>query len=339
MKKILCFAIALIMLLGVVSVSASAQEKPQFTLDQKYREEVLSALGWDATGDEGDYHYYTYFSYNADGTITKGEATPDYVVADVSFGLSSPSPHSRQIGNYMVKSSRINQPYDLGYHIYSTADGKVYNLDEAYEAGLVGVEYVLSVFGSPVEDADNSLYKSEIFDLLSEKYDTDWDKSEYYREIYCYYEETSADETTPRYVLVNTYLAGDPMLSVECIGEYAVLNNCWAFPYEIGYFVYLPHENEVLTLSQAYDAEVECIEKVFEESGIEVGLLGDADQSGRLDVKDATAIQKQIAGIISGEQNNMDALLYETICDFNRDGERNVKDATAIQKHIAGLEY
>ena len=129
------------------------------------------------------------------------------------------------------------------------------------------------------------------------------------------------------------------MYSVECIGEYAVLNNYWEPTYKTGYFVYLPDENEVLTLSEAYDAEVECIERVFEESGIEAGLLGDADQSGRLDVKDATAIQKQIAGIASGEQENTDALLYETICDFNRDGERNVKDATAIQKYIAGLEY
>ncbi len=338
MKKILCFAIIMMMLLGVVSVSVSAQEKPSFTLDQKYREEVLSALGFDATADESC-NYYTYFGYNADGTIYTGEATPDYVVVDVSYGLSSPSSHYRQIGNYMVKSNRINEPYDLGYHIYSTAEGKVYNLDEAYEADLAGIEYVLSVFGSPVENSDTDWHKSKVLDLLSQKYMTNWDKAEFYREVYSCYKETSSDEASLAYVLVNTYLAADPMYSVECIGEYAVLNNYWEPTYKTGYFVYLPDENEVLTLSEAYDAEVECIERVFEESGIEAGLLGDADQSGRLDVKDATAIQKQIAGIASGEQENTDALLYETICDFNRDGERNVKDATAIQKYIAGLEY
>ncbi|MBE6734058.1 MAG: hypothetical protein E7563_01780 [Ruminococcaceae bacterium] len=59
--------------------------------------------------------------------------------------------------------------------------------------------------------------------------------------------------------------------------------------------------------------------------------LGDADKDGEVNIKDATAIQKKIAGLITfdAEQN--------LLADFNQDTDINIKDATAIQKKIAGL--
>ncbi len=59
-------------------------------------------------------------------------------------------------------------------------------------------------------------------------------------------------------------------------------------------------------------------------------LLGDADDDGVVNVKDATAIQKKIAGLDVASYN-------ETVADADEDGNVNVKDATAIQKWIAGL--
>ena len=58
---------------------------------------------------------------------------------------------------------------------------------------------------------------------------------------------------------------------------------------------------------------------------------GDVNMDGRLNIKDATAIQKHIANLIifSDEALNL--------ADFNSDDKVNVKDATAIQKKIAGL--
>ncbi len=58
---------------------------------------------------------------------------------------------------------------------------------------------------------------------------------------------------------------------------------------------------------------------------------GDADLNNTINVKDATAVQKHAASLITLEGT---ALLQ---ADVNADGAVNVKDATAIQKFVAGL--
>ncbi|MDO5123053.1 MAG: starch-binding protein [Eubacteriales bacterium] len=60
-------------------------------------------------------------------------------------------------------------------------------------------------------------------------------------------------------------------------------------------------------------------------------LLGDADGDGKVNVKDATAIQKHAANLIT---ITGDALIS---ADCDRDGKVNVKDATAVQKFTAGI--
>lgn len=62
-------------------------------------------------------------------------------------------------------------------------------------------------------------------------------------------------------------------------------------------------------------------------------ILGDVTIDGRLNVRDATLIQKFMAKIETLEGKALE------LADFNNDGKINVKDATAIQKHIAGMPY
>lgn len=60
-------------------------------------------------------------------------------------------------------------------------------------------------------------------------------------------------------------------------------------------------------------------------------LLGDIDCDGRLTVKDATFLQKYVAGMVGlNTQDKINA-------DFNGDGKINVRDATAIQKKLAHI--
>ncbi len=61
-------------------------------------------------------------------------------------------------------------------------------------------------------------------------------------------------------------------------------------------------------------------------------LLGDADLSERIDIKDATIIQKYTAHMVNLSQNAMIA------ADVNSDDDVNIKDATAIQKCISEME-
>ncbi len=59
-------------------------------------------------------------------------------------------------------------------------------------------------------------------------------------------------------------------------------------------------------------------------------ILGDADGDNTVNVKDATAIQKNIAGLEVPK-------FVEAAADANGDEKVDVKDATAIQKWVAGL--
>ncbi|MBE6737130.1 MAG: hypothetical protein E7566_00530 [Ruminococcaceae bacterium] len=61
------------------------------------------------------------------------------------------------------------------------------------------------------------------------------------------------------------------------------------------------------------------------------GILGDADCSGKVNVKDATAIQKHTASLITLSETGL------ILADVDANTNVNVKDATAIQKWIAGI--
>ncbi len=59
--------------------------------------------------------------------------------------------------------------------------------------------------------------------------------------------------------------------------------------------------------------------------------LGDVNLDGKVNVKDATAIQKQVAGIIKFEATSL------AVADYDGDTKITVRDATAIQKFVAGI--
>ncbi len=68
------------------------------------------------------------------------------------------------------------------------------------------------------------------------------------------------------------------------------------------------------------------------------GVIGDADDNGEVNVRDATLIQKYIAGL--SEFVVRQCVLANVTGDYDDAGAPNVnvKDATAIQKHVAGLD-
>lgn len=62
------------------------------------------------------------------------------------------------------------------------------------------------------------------------------------------------------------------------------------------------------------------------------GYLGDADENGTVNIKDATTIQKHTAGIITLSGAGAE------LGDADLNASVNVKDATAIQKWLAGID-
>ncbi len=60
-------------------------------------------------------------------------------------------------------------------------------------------------------------------------------------------------------------------------------------------------------------------------------IMGDSDADGRITVKDATLIQKHVAGLATLDE------VAVGVSDVTADGNVNVKDATLIQKFVAGI--
>ncbi len=109
-----------------------------------------------------------------------------------------------------------------------------------------------------------------------------------------------------------------------------------------GYTVYLVETDSFIDL---YKSSLEQIIKLcpdfieFIEKN-EIGqLFGDVNYNGKLDIADATLIQRYLAGYSVSEIEFYDTVIScGYISDMNRDGKRTIADATAIQRKIAGLD-
>lgn len=191
-------------------------------------------------------------------------------------------------------------------------------------------------------------YKDKVLELL-EIPEEDPENGEgclaYYNEGYKYYASDSTYGATPDFVLIEAYenISGQA-LAAELFGDYVLQSDVHHFPATFGYFIYLPETNEIYSLQTAFEMGLEGVYTVFTEGNLG-RLMGDVNNDRRLNVKDATLIQKHLAGLAEIESDYIEAFIYSekenvpvAISDFNRDKKINIRDATAIQKSIAGLE-
>lgn len=120
-------------------------------------------------------------------------------------------------------------------------------------------------------------------------------------------------------------LSGQPMEGYKHVGEYVLTFSNYAPFYTVGIYVYVVTDDEIYTLTEAYDMKISRITEVFEflaEKGI-CAVAGDTNLDGKLNVMDATTIQKQIAGLIptfssdaKDKLNNIEDFLYYAVKDL-----------------------
>lgn len=167
----------------------------------------------------------------------------------------------------------------------------------------------------------------------------------YYNEIQEVYDTET--ESTPDYVLVEAYKN-----YVGYLYDYRMFINGLVFlrkydyvPYTLGYFVFVPDTQEILTIDEAI-RRIDNIETLLIKSGV-CRLLGDVNNDGKITIKDVSSIQKKIAGFdifedeytyYTGGMKSHGEYVKGYYSDFNMDDELNIKDATAIQKYIAGYD-
>ncbi len=143
-----------------------------------------------------------------------------------------------------------------------------------------------------------------------------------------YIHNESLDEA-PDYVVFEACTGGaDQAFITRQFGDFLVTHNEIHSLYELSHFVYVPSEQKVYTLGEAWEKDDLDITDAFT-SGSVGRHRGDANLDKSFNVKDATYIQKHLAGF--------DGFVNTGYLNFDGDNKVTVKDATAIQKAIAGI--
>ncbi|MGN0504842.1 MAG: hypothetical protein ACI4HJ_07365 [Ruminococcus sp.] len=215
---------------------------------------------------------------------------------------------------------------------------------------LLGCAALVNVSAISVDTENKYKYDEIIIPKVFQDYELENpDLVIYYNEVFEYYAhdtDSSQDESIPEYVLIylSTNMSYD-MPTADVFGEYILKSTSIGYPFAYGYGIYIPSTKEVYSLTYAYELGIEGIEQVFTEAKIG-RLIGDMDKDREITIKDATIIQKCLAGISEFDKNDyIIAFSYEDnppllyVSDFNRDCNRNIEDATAIQKHLAKMDF
>ncbi len=192
---------------------------------------------------------------------------------------------------------------------------------------------------------ENDKYTDIFYNYYCDMYCDGEEVSDFrYKTLYEHYDIGSSDPVYVVSFMSQTGLIPDNYYAVY--GNYVLHNGGW-LPYWLGLYVYTPANGSIYKFDDAYFAvdDIDACFKSLMENRFAY-LIGDVNSDCVLNIKDATFIQKCLAGI---EDFDFDHRLIGTwedpsqqlshISDFNRDGRCNIKDVTTIQKHIAGLPY
>ena len=310
-----------------------------------------------ALNNKCKYAYLNYLNYTptktdiihckALGTIGSNTVFTAYIETEGQAHPDIP-PRPQIIGNYIFTAPNACSPEDNPIGLYVlTGDRKVVSALTAYKSGLVSDEELAKLAnGKPCDPYDPyNLYDYEdvIIPLVEEKYiHEEFAEITSYREIYKHYQHMGPD--MPDYVLISLYTnLGYGMPVADLFGDKLLYSSSGSIPFAHGYGIYIPETNSLYGLSYAVENHIEGIEKALEHISFDA-LMGDNDCDGRLTIKDATYLQKCLAGLEEYRKDDViEAFQYDEkaparyISDYNRDGNRNIKDATAIQKKLAKI--
>lgn len=122
---------------------------------------------------------------------------------------------------------------------------------------------------------------------------------------------------------------------VEVMGDWVVSNTGY-FSHGNGFCTFVYDGESFYDIKEAWNIGLITDMSMLEDfcDPVYVTRIGDVNRDKKIDIKDATTLQKHLAELISLPV----AYGFGYIYDYTKDGETNVKDVTAIQKYIAGLE-
>ncbi len=318
----------MLMLCSLCAISAGAEDDGANDLTAKCRDAFADYIGYEASLDEA--LHCKVFGNVSNNSEESSVMFLGYTRINGAAYIDVCS--QQRIGGYLFLSGYVYGPVTNPVGLYVLHNGdQVIPLITAYELGYVDIDKAAQLGGAEAVSGTQD-YRDEVISKISAEKDN-------YTELYAhYYQPNSCSAYDPDWVLVEAYVHGHEGWEVsKRIGDYAVSNSNLYSPDDLGYYIYVPAMDELYTLSEALSSEnVIDAEVAFAHMGSRAVRIGDADGTGELNVRDATAIQKHLVGIDTpvtfGEKHT------KHIFDFNQDDSVNVKDATAVQKFIAGFE-
>lgn len=179
----------------------------------------------------------------------------------------------------------------------------------------------------------------------------DWDERVKDRETY---EELYHHFTGGRLDWVLAHTTDSNPQPIECyvvLGNRLLRRQCGDLPFAFGYSVYDVETQRFLSLTQAYDAYerggFEGLENALRVCGVGEPL-GDLNSDGKLEINDATMLQRCLAEMEHFPVNdkvdgfdihtNFDDNITAYVSDVNRNGRHDIGDVTAIQRILAEIE-
>lgn len=328
-KKILSLTLVLLMIFTAFSVSVNATDGDEAVLNQ-----CISAYETIATmnKEEGDYIECVVYG-EVDGKTTFRA----YVKNDNESMATVCS--EQVIGKYNFVFGYVVGPEDNPTGLYVLNDGSACAAKEAFDNGIItDIDTLAELTGA--EPYNFTGYEQQVCELIGINIG---EVEHRYNECYKHYEADNAatsDTATPDYVLFRANVSVPTgNLIFKDYGDYIIRGTSSNF-FDTGYGVYFPENNTVISLDEAYKSKLDNIDYAIANFTF-AELVGDVNYDKKLNIKDATLIQKDLAGITEIDNN---AIVYEVpenapafISDFNRDGNHNIKDATAIQKFLASI--
>lgn len=253
---------------------------------------------------------------STNGAYVANAAGPGEIVEDYSYFLGSERKGTAGYNLMDAESAyKVTQktPVELDLSI-SYEDSLLRGKSAAGSSVVFDKDGIVEVNG---EAAD-----FEISMTFNEDYPTSWFTVEV--------EGHGANEATLEMIEGGYILSADNLKDVEVNANNKDVSATVSFSTDYA-SVYIYEINEV-TIGVKVDADGNgTYETQIETEGQEDLLNGDVNSDGKLNIRDATAIQKYLAKMADFN----DAQLR--VADFDKNGKVNVKDATAIQKKLAGI--
>lgn len=147
-------------------------------------------------------------------------------------------------------------------------------------------------------------------------------------------EET--DATVSTYNLVALMNRGDKLLEEYDFTEESLESYQKAYDKAMKVLFYGKTQEEIDSAKAELESAINALSAQIETTTVPAPiyrLAGDVNEDSKVNVRDATAIQKHLANIITLSSIGV------ALADANGDGKLSIKDATEVQKFIAGLTF